>query len=100
MAAVIFWIIISWNKPHGQTTVPVPRVKDTECSNDSLEVRRRQFTYSEVVKMTDNFARPLGEGGSGTVYLGHTDNVQVAVKMLSPLSANSYQQFQTEASVT
>lgn len=100
VAAVIFWIMKLRNKPQDHSTFPVPRVKDTKSSNDSFEVKRRQFTYSEIVRMTDNFARPLGEGGSGTVYLGHIDNVQVAVKMLSPLSAHSYQQFQTEASVT
>lgn len=97
VAAVIFWIMKLRNKPQDQSTVPAPRVKDIS-SNDSLEVRRRQFTYSEVVRMTDNFAMPLGEGGSGKVFLGYVDNVQVAVKMLFPLLAHSYQQFQTEAS--
>ncbi|XP_038898019.1 LRR receptor-like serine/threonine-protein kinase IOS1 isoform X2 [Benincasa hispida] len=96
VAAIIFWIVKLRNKSQDHSTVPVPRVKDTKSNNDSLEVRRRQFTYSEIVRMTENFARPVGEGGSGRVYLGHIENVQVAVKMLSPLSAHSYQQFQTE----
>ena len=52
--------------------------------NDSLESKKRQFTYSEVLKITRNFERTLGKGGFGTVYLGFVDeNTRVAVKMLS-----------------
>ena len=45
------------------------------------------FTYSEVLKITNNFQRILGKGGFGTVYHGYVDSAQVAVKLLSPSSA-------------
>ncbi|XP_024022493.1 LRR receptor-like serine/threonine-protein kinase IOS1 [Morus notabilis] len=67
--------------------------------NDSiLESRKRQFTYAEIIKMTNNFERILGKGGFGTVYHGCLDDnsTQVAVKMLSPSSLQGYQQFQAE----
>lgn len=68
--------------------------------NDSmLESRKRQFTYAEIIKMTNNFERILGKGGFGTVYHGCLDDssTQVAVKLLSPSSLQGYQQFQAEA---
>ncbi|XP_060672566.1 LRR receptor-like serine/threonine-protein kinase IOS1 [Ziziphus jujuba] len=65
--------------------------------NDSFESRKRQYTYSEVLKMTSNFERVLGKGGFGMVYHGVlTDGTEVAVKMLSPSSVQGYQQFQAE----
>ena len=45
---------------------------------------KRQFTYAEVITMTNNFRRAIGKGGFGTVYHGQMpDGTQVAVKMLS-----------------
>lgn len=68
---------------------------------DSFESKKRQFTYAEVIKMTNNFDRILGKGGFGTVYHGFIDHdTQVAVKMLSPSSVQGYQQFQAEASTS
>lgn len=65
--------------------------------NDSLESKKRQFTYSEVVKITNNFEKILGKGGFGTVYHGFIDeNTQVAVKILSPPSVQGMQQSQME----
>lgn len=46
--------------------------------------------------MTNNFERILGKGGFGTVYYGCLDEIQVAVKMLSPSSIQGYKQFQAE----
>jgi predicted Ser/Thr protein kinase len=65
--------------------------------NDSFESNKRQFTYSEVLKITNKFQRILGKGGFGTVYHGYIDRTEVAVKMLSPSSAQGYREFQTEA---
>ncbi|KAF5453074.1 hypothetical protein F2P56_028013 [Juglans regia] len=62
----------------------------------SLETLQRQFTYSELLRITNNFERILGRGGFGTVYHGYIDNTQVAVKMLSHSSVQGYQQFQSE----
>lgn len=77
-----------------------PNVVTTDAANnnqsDSFESKKRQFTYSEVLKITNNFQRILGKGGFGTVYHGYIDHTEVAVKMLSPSSAQGYREFQTE----
>ncbi|KAH7565382.1 hypothetical protein JRO89_XS09G0199300 [Xanthoceras sorbifolium] len=84
-ALSILWILktrnqgIPWNK-----------------NNGSLELKNRRFSYSDVVRVTDNFERIIGEGGFGTVYHGNLDDTQVAVKMLSPSSIQGYKQFQAE----
>lgn len=71
---------------------------NTEFKNkiDSLEAKNRQFSYSDVLKITNNFERILGKGGFGTVYYGHLEEIDVAVKMLSSSSAQGFQQFQAE----
>ncbi|KAJ9692161.1 hypothetical protein PVL29_011301 [Vitis rotundifolia] len=63
-----------------------------------LDSKNQCFSYSEVVSITDNFQKVLGKGGLGAVYSGHLkDGTQVAVKMLSPSSAQGSKQFRTEA---
>ncbi|XP_031286023.1 putative leucine-rich repeat receptor-like protein kinase At2g19210 [Pistacia vera] len=62
----------------------------------SLELKKRRFTYSDLVTITNNFERVLGKGGFGAVYHGYLDNTQVAVKMLSASSAQGYKEFQAE----
>jgi predicted Ser/Thr protein kinase len=66
--------------------------------NITMESIQRQFTYSELLKITNNFQRILGKGGFGIVYRGNIDDRQVAVKMLSLSSIQGFQQFQSEAS--
>ncbi|XP_020220842.1 probable LRR receptor-like serine/threonine-protein kinase At4g29180 isoform X2 [Cajanus cajan] len=57
-----------------------------------------QYTYSEVLNITNNFEMAIGKGGFGTVYCGQVkDGKQVAVKMLSPSSTQGPKEFQTEA---
>ncbi|KAK0596635.1 hypothetical protein LWI29_017586 [Acer saccharum] len=63
---------------------------------ESMEQNKQQFTYSNVLKMTNNFERVLGKGGFGTVYYGRLDDTEVAVKMLSQSSAQGFKQFQSE----
>ncbi|KAK0597961.1 hypothetical protein LWI29_030248 [Acer saccharum] len=65
-------------------------------NNRQLQLKNRRFLYSEVVRITDNFERIIGRGGFGTVYHGNLDDIQVAVKMLSPSSVQGYKQFQAE----
>jgi len=60
-------------------------------------MKRKKFSYSEVMKMTNNFQRALGEGGFGTVYHGDLDSSQqVAVKLLSQSSTQGYKEFKAE----
>ncbi|KAF2607430.1 hypothetical protein F2Q68_00043605 [Brassica cretica] len=69
---------------------------ETRSSNPSIISKDRRITYSEVLKMTNNFGRVLGKGGFGTVYHGNLDDAQVAVKMLSHSSAQGYKEFKAE----
>ncbi|XP_023521501.1 LRR receptor-like serine/threonine-protein kinase IOS1 [Cucurbita pepo subsp. pepo] len=100
IAAISFWIIKSRKKPQGKNVVSVVDKSETNSQfGNSLEVRRQQFTYSEVVKMTNNFTKVLGKGGFGEVYYGVIDDIQVAVKMLSLSSSQGYRQFQAEVTL-
>lgn len=63
----------------------------------SLKSDNRQFTYAEIVRITNNFSTVIGKGGFGTVYHGYlSDDTQVAIKMLSPTSDHGSAQFRTE----
>ncbi|KAA8536755.1 hypothetical protein F0562_029233 [Nyssa sinensis] len=78
----------------------VTRKVDAESNKrdeESLEEKKRQFTYSEILSMTNNFQRVVGKGGFGTVYHGYIDDTQVAVKILSSSSIQGYKEFQAEA---
>ncbi|KAL2332314.1 hypothetical protein Fmac_019895 [Flemingia macrophylla] len=69
--------------------------------DDSLRQPKKQiYSYSDVLKITNNFNTIIGKGGFGTVYLGYIDDTPVAVKMLSPTSVRGYQQFQAEVNTT
>ncbi|XWS20199.1 hypothetical protein CRYUN_Cryun31cG0079400 [Craigia yunnanensis] len=60
------------------------------------ELKNRQFTYSDVQRITNNFDRVIGKGGFGTVYHGCIVDTEVAVKMLSKSSFQGYKQFEAE----
>ncbi|KAB2612920.1 LRR receptor-like serine/threonine-protein kinase [Pyrus ussuriensis x Pyrus communis] len=72
------------------------RLGNSTDANVAIQRKGRRFTYSEIVQITEEFKRVLGKGGFGTVYHGHIDDTQVAVKMLSPSSVQGFQQFLTE----
>ncbi|XP_031285222.1 receptor-like protein kinase At3g21340 [Pistacia vera] len=42
----------------------------------------RRLCFLDVVKITNNFERVLGNGGFGTIYHGYLDETQVAVELL------------------
>ncbi|XP_052110577.1 probable LRR receptor-like serine/threonine-protein kinase At1g05700 isoform X2 [Arachis duranensis] len=68
----------------------------SSIKGSELESKQRQYSFNEVVEMTNNFDRILGRGGFGTVYHGFIEDIQVAVKMLSLSSVHGYQQFVAE----
>ncbi|CAA7036745.1 unnamed protein product [Microthlaspi erraticum] len=78
-------------------TTPLANVASNGISETLIGTKRKKFTYSEVIKMTNNFQRALGEGGFGTVYHGDLDgSQQVAVKLLSQSSTQGYKEFKAE----
>ncbi|TQD71578.1 hypothetical protein C1H46_042891 [Malus baccata] len=44
---------------------------------DSFESKKRQFTYLDVLQITNNFQTIIGRGGFGKVYHGFVDDTQV-----------------------
>ncbi|XP_022964082.1 putative leucine-rich repeat receptor-like protein kinase At2g19210 [Cucurbita moschata] len=65
-----------------------------------LKSKNQQVHYSEILVITDNFKTTLGEGGFGKVYLGVlSDKTQVAVKLLSSISQQGYNEFRAEAQI-
>ena len=100
IVAITFWIIKSRKKQQGKNVVSVVDKSGTNSPlGTSLEVRSRQFTYSEVVKMTNNFKKVLGRGSFGEVYYGVIHGVEVAVKMFLS-SSQGYRQFQAGGMLT
>ncbi|KAA8536745.1 hypothetical protein F0562_029223 [Nyssa sinensis] len=72
---------------------------ETNRKDGTLEEKKKQFTYFEVLNITNNFERVIGKGGFGIVYHGYIGHTQVAVKMLSPSSTQGYNEFQAEANL-
>ncbi|KAL2332315.1 hypothetical protein Fmac_019896 [Flemingia macrophylla] len=68
----------------------------TEEDDSFRQPKKQIYSYSDVLKITNNFNKIIGKGGFGSVYLGYIDDAPVAVKMLSPSSVRGYQQFQAE----
>ncbi|CAH8387068.1 unnamed protein product [Eruca vesicaria subsp. sativa] len=83
------------------SVLQLPQLQTSETEGNKSEpwikTRRRRFTYSEVLEMTNNLQQPLGEGGFGIVYHGNLNgSEQVAVKLLSQTSAQGYKEFKAE----
>ncbi|CAB4272467.1 unnamed protein product [Prunus armeniaca] len=94
VAVAIWWWSLKRNRQEGGDVI------DEKASpHGSLESTKRQFTYSEILMMTNNFERVLGKGGFGTVYHGYMEHTQVAIKMLSASSVQGFQQFRAEVNL-
>jgi len=72
--------------------------QNTEQDDLLIPFKKQIYSFSDIVKITNNFNTTLGRGGFGTVYHGHIEDTPVAVKMLSSSSVQGFQQFQAEAS--
>ncbi|KAK9266046.1 hypothetical protein L1049_017802 [Liquidambar formosana] len=91
LALVIFW---RYKREKKAAELVVKSHKE----EGSLESNNRQFTYSEVVSITNDFQTVIGKGGFGKVFHGYLeDETQVAIKMLSTSSTQGSTQFLTEA---
>ena len=74
----------------------ISRLQSTKKDDSLLQFKKQIYSYSDVLKITNNFNTIVGKGGFGTVYLGYIDDTPVAVKMLSPSIVHGFQQFQAE----
>ncbi|KAG2722813.1 hypothetical protein I3760_02G144100 [Carya illinoinensis] len=74
------------------------RTKQGMVAKFSIKTKSRQYSYSEVVSITNDFKTIIGGGGFGNVYLGMLEeDTKVAVKFLRPSSNQGYKEFQAEA---
>ncbi|XP_040371265.1 LRR receptor-like serine/threonine-protein kinase IOS1 isoform X2 [Rosa chinensis] len=93
-AAAVCWGLTRRRK-QGDVNDSIPTIQRESIEPSS----RRQFTYSEVLQITNNFMRIIGRGGFGIVYHGSIGDTQVAVKLLSPSSVQGYQEFHSEVNL-
>ncbi|KAL0562297.1 hypothetical protein IC582_002749 [Cucumis melo] len=97
IAGIVFCIARRKRKEKDKDVLEVDRSQtNKDIEGSSLKTRRRQFTYSEVVTMTNNFDQILGRGSFGAVYHGLIDDIQVALKMLAPSAIQGHDQFKEE----
>ncbi|KAL0750815.1 hypothetical protein Bca101_032818 [Brassica carinata] len=95
---VIVLVLVFVLKKKKQSSVEAAQLPPiTPNIKSSIETKKRRFTYSEVMKMTNNFQTVVGEGGFGVVCHGTlNDSEQVAVKLLSQSSSQGYKHFKAE----
>ncbi|XP_028763339.1 probable LRR receptor-like serine/threonine-protein kinase MEE39 [Neltuma alba] len=94
-ALVILTVIVAlviWRFRHKR--VILSEFQKREAAKDN----NQSFSYTEVLRITNNLETAIGEGGFGKIYLGTLeDGTKVAVKLLSPSSRQGYKEFQSEA---
>ncbi|KAG7594899.1 Protein kinase domain [Arabidopsis thaliana x Arabidopsis arenosa] len=97
VALIIFCVIRKNNPSNDEAPTSCMLPSGGRSSEPTIETKNKNFTYAEVITMTNNFQRILGKGGFGIVYYGSVNGTeQVAVKMLSHSSAQGYKQFKAE----
>ncbi|KAM1189790.1 hypothetical protein ACFX2J_025426 [Malus domestica] len=89
LVVVLVVAIFMWLKRGRKQEVVTAVSHQPNNQVDSFESKKRQFTYLDVLKITNNFQTIIGRGGFGNVYHGFVDDTQVAVKMLSPTSGTN-----------
>eukprot|EP00257_Ricinus_communis_P025169 XP_025012583.1 putative leucine-rich repeat receptor-like serine/threonine-protein kinase At2g19230 [Ricinus communis] len=67
--------------------------------NGASKLKEQHFAYSDILNISKNLERVLGNGNFGTIYHGYLDDIQVAVKIFFPSYVHGYRQFQAEAKV-
>ncbi|XP_020238888.1 probable LRR receptor-like serine/threonine-protein kinase At1g05700 isoform X2 [Cajanus cajan] len=73
-------------------------ISSISVKDESLKSTNQVFSYSEILRITNNFTTMIGKGGFGKVYLGTLECGKiVAVKTLSLPSTQGYKEFQSEA---
>ncbi|XP_027925064.1 probable LRR receptor-like serine/threonine-protein kinase At4g29180 [Vigna unguiculata] len=91
VAFIIFW-------KHRRNERSDEEISMLNKRGKNVTTKNWQYTYSEVLEITNNFEKVIGKGGFGIVYSGQMrDGKEVAVKMLSPSSSQGPKEFQTEA---
>lgn len=72
---------------------------EDESFLDSISGVPIRFSYRELQSATDNFSQKLGQGGFGSVYLGHLpDGSRIAVKKLEGIGQGK-KEFRSEVSI-
>ncbi|KOM44466.1 hypothetical protein LR48_Vigan05g207100 [Vigna angularis] len=86
LSAVIFFIVLGivltiiWRRRNKN-----PASKQAVRSNEEvvLKTNNKQFSYSQIMTITNNFDKTIGKGGCGIVYLGYLqDGTQAAAQLL------------------
>ncbi|KAJ3678968.1 hypothetical protein LUZ61_021132 [Rhynchospora tenuis] len=98
------------NESHGSTPVinspkwntggsNYPSVPNPNGAGEGvLNFENRQFSYNDLIQITNKFQNNIGTGGFGSVYVGALENgIQVAVKTRSHSSSQGVKEFLAEA---
>ncbi|XP_072952163.1 putative leucine-rich repeat receptor-like protein kinase At2g19210 [Typha angustifolia] len=103
LAVVLSIMLISKKRQPGLVSDAVsPHVEEVPVRNmdleeDKLRPESKEFTYLQLVNITNNFTRVIGQGGFGTVYYGYLEgSIEVAVKLLSGWPSQGMKEFVAE----
>ncbi|KAF7843422.1 putative leucine-rich repeat receptor-like protein kinase [Senna tora] len=81
---LVIVVIVIWKRRCNRKPVLLAENQPvSSCEEVVLKSNNKQFTYSQIVAITNNFQKMIGKGGFGTVYLGSlSDDTQVAAELL------------------
>lgn len=100
LVLLLVCLLVKKQKKENKVATTTSSYMAPSCSADDesilVETKNRQFTYDEVLNMTNDFQKILGSGGFGSVFLGNIQGTQVAVKILSLSSVHGNKQFRAE----